>query len=125
MPASSYSSSVSWALYLAASFLLLGTLFPVLNGAREYSDAKAATATADGLSEEINSLRPGVTAVARFDSPGSALSVELHGHSLLVLTSNFVVQKQCEWLLPNMTLAPDTSYDLQLLGTRLEVFQVV
>lgn len=92
---------------------------------REYSDAEAATATADGLSAAINSLRPGVTATVRFDSPGSALHVELSGRSVLVLTGSHVAQRQCEWLLPNMTLAPDTSYALQLVGLRLEVFQVV
>lgn len=77
------------------------------------------------MSADINSLRPGVTATVGFDSPGLALHVELSGHSLLVLTGNYVVQRRCEWLLPNMTLAADTSYALQLTGSQLEVIQVV
>ena len=70
-------------------------------------------------------MRPGVTATVGFGSPGSALGVELRGHSLLVLTGHYVVQRQCDWLLPNMTLAPDTSYALRLVGSQLEVFRVV
>lgn len=125
MPASSYSSSVSWGVYLASSLLLIGAVLPALSGLRGYADDRACADVADGVLGEIQSLHQGLSVLLPLESLSPAVTVEMQGHVLRVTSGQAEAEREAALLLPNVSLSAGLNYILTLNGTSVEVFSAV
>jgi len=125
LPAASYSSSISWGIYIAASFVLVVVCSPVLDGARGYAYANSAAETGEGVVRVLNSLSPGLVVTFAFHSPAPDGRVEFLGHHVTVTWGGKSSTFETAWLLPNQTLEPNVQYGLRVTGARVEVFELV
>lgn len=125
MPSSAYSSSFSWGVYLSAMLLLVGALYPALNGIAGYADAYTSGSTAEGVAMELTSLRPGLSFVLQTSSAPLASTVSLTDHYVVAVAGSTTTSIRVGLRLPEMTLAPGASYVFSLNGSVVNVSQVV
>lgn len=125
MPASSLSSSLSLALYLAASAALVATCSPMLVGVRSYACAFSASRTVAGAVDVFDSLRPGMLVTFSFASPSPDGKILLDGRNLSAAWCGGSASLRTEWELPRTALTGGVAYGLMLAGNRVEVFPLV
>ena len=121
MPASSISSSISWAVYFAASLVLVSVCSPVLVGARNYACADTAAGILRGTAEIVDGLEPGMVVSFSFSSPGPGDVISMGGRTLTALWCGTTTTSQTGWELPSFVLTPGASYHLGLAGDEVEV----
>jgi hypothetical protein len=121
LPASSYSSSVSWSVYFAAAVVLVGTCSPVLSGVKSYSCGDSAAETASGAVEVVDSLAPGMVVTFSFHAPSPSDSIELGGQELTAVWCGRPSAFQTAWQLPSAVLTAGVTYYLRLTGNQVEV----
>lgn len=121
MPAASFSASVSWTVYLAASLALVAVCTPMLSGVRGYSCGLSAAKIAHGVAAVIDGLEPGMTVALSFDPPASDGSLALGGRSLTVSSCGGSSASATRWQLPDLILTAATTSQLRLVGGEVEV----
>ena len=121
MPASSYSSSLSWSVYFAAAVALVGTCSPMLSGVKSYSCGDSAAETARGAVEVLDSLAPGMVVTFAFQAPSADDSIVLGGQQLTAVWCGRTSAFQTLWQLPTAVLTPGVTYQLRLTGSLVEV----
>ena len=125
MPAASYTSSISWTVYFAASLALVGACSPILSGVKGYACDAAAAAVGQGMAEAFNGLRPGMTVSLAFDAPSPGDSIVTGGQSLTVAWCGSARSFRTSWQLPSAILSPGTTYLLRLDGGHVQVSGLV
>lgn len=125
MPSSAYSSSFSWGLYLSAMLLLVGALYPALNGISGYVDAYTSGSTAEGIAMELTSLRPGLSFVLQTSSSPFASRVSLSGHYVIAVAGSTTTSVRVGLHLPELRLVPGVSYLFSLNDSVVNASQVV
>lgn len=125
MPAASYTSSLSWGAYAAASLALVLICLPTMTLLRNIAYAGSADETARGAANVFDRLSPGVTTSFSFHSPASDGRIDLAGRSLTVFWGGKSSTVETSWSLPNETLRPELRYSLRLLGDSVEVSEIV
>jgi hypothetical protein len=125
LPAASYSSSVAWGVYIAASFILVVVCSPVLNGVRGYAYTDSIAETGEGVVRVFDSLEPGVTTTFTFHAPASDGRLVLAGRNVTVAWGGKSSTFETMWLLPIKTLEPSVPYALEVTGKGVEVFDLV
>ena len=125
MPAASFTNSMSWAAYFAASLVLVSLCEPVLSGVKADSCGASEARTATGAVQVIDALEPGTVVRFSFHPPDSADTIHLRGSALSAAwcgkTSSFSTTRQ----LPSMDLQPEVGYLLALAGSQVEVLRLV
>ena len=121
MPASSFSSSISWTVYFAASFALIGACSPVLAGVGSYACGDAAAKAAQGSVRVLDGLGPGMAVTFSYQAPSPGDVIVLDGHSLVAEWCGHSSTFQTSRPLPAMVLSPGVSYVLKLVGGQVEV----
>jgi hypothetical protein len=117
MPVSSISGTLSTSVYFVSMFLLLGVLIPPVKAAFHDADLAAATHLAEGISEQIDALSPGMTTVLKFGSfPGVATSVALSGTNVSATVDGVSASERVVWQLPSLVLSADRGYVVALNG---------
>ena len=122
MPVSSVSGAVSTSVYFVSLFLLLGVLIPPVKAAFHDADAAAATHLAEGISQQIDALSPGMMTTLKFGSfPGVTCSVVLSGANVTATVDGVSASQRVSWQLPSIALSADRGYVLALDGAVLSV----
>lgn len=121
MPASAYSSSFAWGVYLVASLLLVAALYPSLDGIAGYAEAYAAESIAAGVCSDLTALRPGMSFTFGFSSLPPSTSISLGPDFVQVKVGSSSTKIPVSLLLPNITLLPGNAYTFALAGTAVEV----
>ncbi|MDA4114326.1 MAG: hypothetical protein OK474_09790 [Thaumarchaeota archaeon] len=117
MPVSSVSGTLSTSVYFVSLFLLLGVLIPPVKTAFHDADLAAATHLAEGISEQIDALSPGMTTVLKFGSfPGVSASVALSGTNVSASVDGVSASETVVWQLPSLVLSVDQGYAVALKG---------
>lgn len=106
-------------------FLLVGALFPVLDGLAGYADAYTSGSIAEGVAMELNSLRPGLSFVLYLASAPPGSVIHLHGHYVVADAGTASTSIRVGPLLPDLTLVPGEDYLVSLNGSAAEVSPVV
>ena len=122
MPVSSVSGALSTSVYFVALFLLLGALIPPVKAAFHDADSAAAVHLAQGISEQIDALSPGMTTTMKFSSfPGVTSSVVLSGTNVTATVDGVSASERVDWRLPSISLSTDMGYELTLDGDVVSV----
>jgi hypothetical protein len=117
MPVSSVSGTLSTSVYFVSLFLLLGVMIPSVKTAFHDADLVAATHLAEGVSEQIDALSPGMTTIIRFGSfPGVSTSVTLSGTNVSASVDGVSASERVVWRLPSLVLSADHGYAVALDG---------
>lgn len=108
-------------MYLIASAALIAVLVPQLAGAARDSREGSDYRVADGVRSVLDSLRPGTVVTFSFSSWSTGDSARLGGHEVILNYGNGSIALQARYDLPNITLAPNVSYQVWLKGNQVSV----
>ena len=122
MPANSTSFVLSTSIYLLSSALFLGAVYSPIEGSVRSAETLSVENIADGLQLQLNSLAPGTRITLSMEETASSIpvSVSLHNHTLTVSFHQIVARRPVAWILPNLTMSPDTRYSVSLRGDVVE-----
>jgi hypothetical protein len=121
MPASSLSSSISWAAYLVAALALVASMAPTLQAVSTYSQEAALGTIVHGLASFVNGLQPGMTSSLVLQVPSGSASVLLRGDAVVGSLGGFRVAQPTRWDLPNMSMAFGVIYSFRIAGGRVVI----
>lgn len=121
MPASSVGALNGWGLYLIASAALIAALAPQLAGTTQDSREGSDYRIADGIQSILDSLHPGTVVTFSFGGLPSGDQARLEGHEVILTYGKGAFALRTLFDLPNVTLAPDVSYQAWLEGNEVGV----